>query len=615
MKDQVETRWRDDEIAKRLKAKADDMVGKLKAGTALTQLATDTGLKVVTATDLQRGKPGGFAPAKLVEAVFKTPKGVPANSGGDQETMRFVFRVTDVVDPALDPVASKAISTSLLNSYTDDIVGAYVTRLESDFGVTLNQQALNQVIGGLPASPARPTTTDPMQIEPSETAFAERYSRGQTQVVWTTLVADLETPVSAFLKLGGGKPMSFLLESVEGGAVRGRHSIIGIDPDLIWRANGARAEVNRSARSKPDAFVPCPEPPLKALRTLIAESRIALPDSLPPMAAGVFGYLGYDMVRLMEELPPPNPDPIGIPDAVLVRPTIIVVFDAVKDSITVVTPVRPEKGVDAKTALTRAVERLSGILESLDRPLDKSLAEYDEGPLDVPPRSNTTPDEYKAMVRKAKDYIAAGDAFQIVLAQRFEAPFSLPPFSLYRALRRTNPSPYLYFLDFGGFAIAGSSPEILVKVTGDVVTIRPIAGTRPRGNTPHEDKALGRRTARRSEGARRAPDAARSRPQRCRPRRRDRQRDRHRSVFRRALQPCDAHRLQCRGQARGQTATRSMRWPPDFPPARCRARRKCAPCRSSTNWRRKSAGSTPARSAIFPPPARWTPALCCAPRW
>jgi anthranilate synthase component 1 len=329
-----------------------------------------------------------------------------------------------------------------------------------------------------------------MQIEPSESAFAERYGRGQAQVVWTTLVADLETPVSAFLKLGGGKPMSFLLESVEGGAVRGRHSIIGIEPDLIWRTNGARAEINRTARAKADAFVPCPEPPLKALRTLIAESRIDLPDSLPLMAAGVFGYLGYDMVRLMEELPPPNPDPIGIPDAVLVRPTIIVVFDAVKDSITVVTPVRPEKGIDAKTALTRAVERLSGIVASLDRPLDMSLAEIDEGPLEVPPKSNTTPDEYKAMVLKAKDYITAGDAFQIVLAQRFEAPFTLPPFSLYRALRRTNPSPYLYFLDFGSFAVAGSSPEILVKVAGDVVTIRPIAGTRPRGATPHEDKAL-----------------------------------------------------------------------------------------------------------------------------
>ncbi len=329
-----------------------------------------------------------------------------------------------------------------------------------------------------------------MQIEPSENAFTERYGRGQAQVVWTTLVADLETPVSALLKLGGGKANSFLLESVEGGAVRGRHSIIGIEPDLIWRSNGRKAEVNRNARTKPDAFAPCPQPPLDALRALIAESRIALPDSLPPMAAGVFGYLGYDMVRLMEELAPPNPDPIGIPDAVLVRPTLVVVFDAVKDSITIVTPVRPEPSADAKTALTRAVERLSGVVDSLDRPLDKSLVEFDPGPLDVEPQSNTTPAEYKAMVLKAKDYITAGDAFQIVLAQRFEAPFTLPPFSLYRALRRTNPSPYLYFLDFGSFAVAGSSPEILVKVSGDQVTIRPIAGTRPRGATPHEDKAL-----------------------------------------------------------------------------------------------------------------------------
>jgi anthranilate synthase component 1 len=329
-----------------------------------------------------------------------------------------------------------------------------------------------------------------MQIEPPESEFAEIYGRGQAQVVWTTLVADLETPVSAYLKLGGAKPMSFLLESVEGGAVRGRHSIIGVDPDLIWRTNGAEAEVNRSARIKADAFALCPEPPLQALRTLLKESRIELPESLPPMAAGVFGYLGYDMVRQMEQLPPPNPDPIGIPDAVLIRPTIIVVFDAVKDSIAVVTPVRPEKGVDAKTALTRAVERLSGVVESLDRPLDMSFSQRDGGPLDVPPQSNTTPAEYRAMVGKAKDYITAGDAFQIVLAQRFEAPFTLPPFSLYRALRRTNPSPYLYYLDFGGFAIAGSSPEILVKVAGDVVTIRPIAGTRARGITPHEDKAL-----------------------------------------------------------------------------------------------------------------------------
>jgi anthranilate synthase component 1 len=329
-----------------------------------------------------------------------------------------------------------------------------------------------------------------MQIEPSETAFAERYARGEAQVVWTTLVADLETPVSGFQKVAAGKPMSFLLESVEGGAVRARYSIIGLEPDLIWRANGNRAEINRVARTKASAFAPCPEPPLTALRTLIAESRIALPDSLPPMAAGVFGYLGYDMVRLIEELPAPNPDPIGIPDAILIRPTIIVVFDSVKDSITVVTPVRPEHGVDAKTGLARATERLSGIVEKFDAPLGKPLVETDAGPLDVAPKSNTTPAEYTAMVLRAKEYIAAGDAFQIVLAQRFEAPFTLPPFALYRSLRRINPAPFLFFLDYGDFAVAGSSPEILVRVRGDKVTIRPIAGTRPRGETPQQDKAL-----------------------------------------------------------------------------------------------------------------------------
>ena len=329
-----------------------------------------------------------------------------------------------------------------------------------------------------------------MQIEPSASVFAERYARGEAQVAWTTLVADLETPVSAFLKIAGGKPMSFLLESVEGGAVRGRYSVIGLEPDLIWRADGERAQLNRSARSSPAAFQDCQQAPLEALRALIAESRIALPDDLPPMAAGVFGYLGYDTVRLMEELAAPNPDPIGIPDAILIRPTLVVVFDAVKDTITVVTPVRPEPGVTAAAALSRAQERLSAIVDALDRPLDKAAAEFDAGPLDVAPQSNTTPAEYCTMVLKAKDYILAGDIFQVVLSQRFEAPFKLPPFSLYRALRRVNPAPFLYFLDFGGFAVAGSSPEILVRLRGGTVTIRPIAGTRPRGPTPHEDKAL-----------------------------------------------------------------------------------------------------------------------------
>jgi anthranilate synthase component 1 len=168
---------------------------------------------------------------------------------------------------------------------------------------------------------------------------------------------------------------------------------------------------------------------------------------------------------------------------------LVLVFDAVKDTITIVTPVRAQAGNSATMAWTRAVERLTAVLNALDKPLDKAT-EGESGPAQVTPASNTTPAEFKRMVARAKDYIAAGDIFQVVLSQRFESPFALPPFALYRALRRVNPSPYLYFLDFGGFAIAGSSPEILVKTAGGAVTIRPIAGTRPRGATPGVDQAL-----------------------------------------------------------------------------------------------------------------------------
>jgi anthranilate synthase component 1 len=328
-----------------------------------------------------------------------------------------------------------------------------------------------------------------MLVEPAEADFARRYEAGEAQVVWARLVADLETPVSAMLKLSAGRHNCFLLESVEGGATRGRYSIIGIEPDLIFRANGARAEVNTDPRGTPEKFEPMAEPTLDALRKVITQSRIHLPDSLPPMSAGVFGYLGYDMVRQMEELGPPNPDPLGFPDSVFLRPTIIVVFDAVRDEITIVTPVRPARGVAAAQALQRATDRLITVVDALDAPLDKSAA-LPEIDLDVPVVSNTPRETYLDMVRRAKDYIAAGDIFQVVLSQRFEAPFTLPPFALYRALRRVNPSPFLYFLDFGGFAVAGSSPEILVRVRDGEVTIRPIAGTRPRGDTPEQDRKL-----------------------------------------------------------------------------------------------------------------------------
>ena len=331
-----------------------------------------------------------------------------------------------------------------------------------------------------------------MNAIPEYEAFARAYQAGGATVAATSLVADLETPVSAYLKLARGRPGNmFLLESVEGGAQRGRYSMIGLDPDVIFRSTGEKAEINRKALTDPNAFTPCEDDPLKALRALLKESEIALPPGLPPMSAGVFGYLGYDMVRRMEKLAPAKPDSIGAPDALLIRPTVMIVFDAARDEMVLVTPIRPTPGVSARAAHEAAVTRLDAVVAALEAPLDHR-AGIDADPLMTaePPVSNTTEAEYMAMVASAKAYIAAGDAFQIVLSQRFTSRFDLPAFSLYRALRRVNPSPYLCFLDFGQFQIVVSSPEILVRVRDGKVVIRPIAGTRPRGEGPSEDAAL-----------------------------------------------------------------------------------------------------------------------------
>lgn len=330
-----------------------------------------------------------------------------------------------------------------------------------------------------------------LDIEPSFGAFAKRHRAGEVQVAWTQLVADLETPVSAYLKLAEGKGgMSFLLESVEGGAVRGRYSMIGLAPDLVWRASGEVAEINRAPAARPDAFERESAPTLEALRALLAESAIAVPDGLPPMAAGVFGYMGYDTVRLIEHLPNPRPDVLGVPDAILMRPTLIVVFDAVKDVMTVVTPVRPQPKQSAEAAYAAAMERLGRVVAALEAPLAHPMTSDAAGLATPEPVSNTTPAEFLDMVERAKEYVRAGDVFQVVLSQRFSTPFTLPPFALYRALRRTNPSPFMFHLDFAGFSLVGSSPEILVRVRDGEVTIRPIAGTARRGGTAAEDQAL-----------------------------------------------------------------------------------------------------------------------------
>jgi anthranilate synthase component I len=328
-------------------------------------------------------------------------------------------------------------------------------------------------------------------VDPGFEEVAARLEAQQPCVLRATLVGDLETPVAAFLKLRHGrKGAAFLLESVEGGAVRGRYSMIGLDPDLVWRCRDGAADVLRTAEQDGAGFVRDERPPLESLRALIAESAIELSDDLPPMSAGLFGYLGYDMVRLMERLPAPNEDALGVPDAILMRPTVMVVFDAVRDEISLITPIRPRPGASAKPAYEAALARLESVMWALERPLPMDDR---ADPLPIafePPTSNMNPADYEAMVECAKEYIRAGDVFQVVLSQRFEAPFPLPPFALYRSLRRINPAPFLCYLDFNDFQIVCSSPEILVRVRDGKVTIRPIAGTRPRGATPGEDRRL-----------------------------------------------------------------------------------------------------------------------------
>ncbi len=323
---------------------------------------------------------------------------------------------------------------------------------------------------------------------PDQASFVAAYEAGRGTLVWTTGVADLQTPVAAFLKLAHGRPYSFLLESIEGGSARSRYSIIGMDPDLVWRCRDGTAEINRHARSAPHAFNADARPPLDSLRTLIAESQMDLPEHLPPMLGGLVGYLGYDMVRLMERLPAKNTDALGLPEAILVRPTVFAVFDNVRDELTLAAPIYPQPGVSAQQAWDQAHSALAQADAALLRPLPPAAP-----PVTLPPQpepvSNMSQERFMAIVDRMKDYIVAGDAFQVVPSQRFSVPFALPPFSLYRALRRINPAPFLFFLDFGGFAVVGSSPEILVRLRDNVVTLRPLAGTRPRGATKEQDAA------------------------------------------------------------------------------------------------------------------------------
>jgi anthranilate synthase component I len=328
--------------------------------------------------------------------------------------------------------------------------------------------------------------------------------QGQGTVVWTVEAADLLTPVAAYMRLarlagaGDATPPrnAFLLESVEGGVARGRYSVIGLLPDLIWRCHDGQAAINAAPEADPAAFAPVGDRPLDSLRAIIRDSQMTLPAGLPPMIAGLFGYLGYDMVRQMEHLPDMPPDDLDLPEGVMIRPGLFAIFDTVRDELILAAPVRPRADRTPEQAWQAAQDLLATARRTLSEPL--KLHEITPGaggdgvsPMDAP-RSTFTREAFCATVRRIQDYIAAGDAFQVVPSQRFSTAFGLPPLALYRALRRINPAPFLFLLAFDGFSLVGSSPEILVRLRDGQMTVRPLAGTRPRGRTDEEDLALER---------------------------------------------------------------------------------------------------------------------------
>jgi anthranilate synthase component I len=325
----------------------------------------------------------------------------------------------------------------------------------------------------------------PGSLPENAEAARARLAAGEPALVWRKLVADTETPVGAALKLIEPGRGDFLLESVEGGEVRGRYSLLGLDPDLMFRATGHACEVNRNWRHDRAAFEPLAGDSLAELRKLADSCRIDVPKALPPALACLVGYFGYETIGLVEDLPRASQSELSVPDMLFARPTLILVFDGLTDELFCIAPLWADGG-DPAQAVERASERIDEALSRLSAAAPPPVRDTAMPDLALAPVMDAA--DYEAIVLKAKDYITAGDVFQVVLAQRFTCPFPLPPIALYRALRRVNPSPFLYFLDLPEFAVVGSSPEILVRVRNGEVTIRPIAGTRPRGQTEEEDR-------------------------------------------------------------------------------------------------------------------------------
>jgi anthranilate synthase component I len=327
--------------------------------------------------------------------------------------------------------------------------------------------------------------TAELRIEPSLEEARELAEKGNVVPIRTRFVDDCETPVSAFLKLRAGEPEGapcFLLESAEQGQV-GRYSFVGIHPRSVLRWNeGVLSETGGEERQAAD--------PYAAVAESLGRFQLAPVDDLPPFAGGAVGFFGYDLVRTVEPLGEPNPDPLGLPDMALMITDVLVVFDHLRHELTIMScAFNDDEGIDA------AYEHAAATIADVRSRLRGAVPAPESPRVSEPPRftSNVEREDFEAAVERIVSYVHAGDAFQVVPSQRFSAPAPVEAFSIYRGLRAVNPSPYMYFLEFGDFQIAGASPEPLVKVQGRRVETRPIAGTYPRGHDEEEDRRLAER--------------------------------------------------------------------------------------------------------------------------
>lgn len=327
-----------------------------------------------------------------------------------------------------------------------------------------------------------------LHFSPNRETFLGDCDTARLIPVSTRIIADLDTPLTLFAKVAGGKSHAFLFESMEGGEKWGRFSFIGYDPLVTFSSKDDQVTIEEAAEGAPRARTFSANP-LAALKSLIGELGAAEYEDLPRFCGGAVGYLGYDMVRFMEDLPDDRPA-TELPDSSFMVPKIVLVHDSFKQTVTVVCWVRTREG-EGEALYAEACRLILEVVENMKRPVPASLfAESSAGADPHAFSTNMAKPQFMAMVEQAKEYIRAGDIIQVVLSQRFHTRTSLSPLTLYRALRHINPSPYLFYLQLGDIIQIGSSPEILVRKDGPNIELRPIAGTRRRGATPEEDLAL-----------------------------------------------------------------------------------------------------------------------------